>query len=82
VLSLQFTHVRSFCLEKQVAKAGSGFNVGLYCVTTTWQQIVKSSLHIMIAGILLHVTVERRNLGMECSKTVIADSGKPVLYTM
>jgi len=53
-------------------------NVGFYCIAITWQQVVKGSLHIMIAGIFLHVTVECRHLGMQCRKTVIAESCKPV----
>jgi len=37
--------------------------VGLYCVTITWQQICKGSLYIVVAGVLLHETAERRHLG-------------------
>jgi len=51
--------------------------VGRYCVTITWQQTFKGSLvQIMVEGVLLHVTVERRHLGMYCSETVSAHSGK------
>jgi len=37
--------------------------VGLYCVIITGQQILKSSLYITVAGVLLHETVERTHRG-------------------
>jgi len=55
------------CLQRWVAKVVSGlfycWSFGLYCVTIACQQICKGSLHITVAGILLHETVERRHLG-------------------
>jgi len=32
--------------------------VGIYCVTVTWQQILKGSLQVTVVGFLPHVTVE------------------------
>jgi len=63
-MSLQFTHVPSFAGRGGLRKSRADFStVGLYCVTITWQQICKGSLHITVAGVLLHETVERRRLG-------------------
>jgi len=44
------------------AEAGCS-TVGLYCVTITWQHTCKGSLHITVAGVMLHETVERTHLG-------------------
>jgi len=35
-------------------------SIGLYCVTIIWQQILKARLQVTVVGVLLHVTVERR----------------------
>jgi len=37
--------------------------VGLYCVTITLQKIFRCSDQVTVAGILLHVTAERRLSG-------------------
>jgi len=51
------------CLQRGLRKLRADCSaVGVYCVTTTWQQIFKSSLYITVAGVLLH-TVERTHLG-------------------
>ena len=52
--------------------------VGLYCVTITWQQILKGSRYITGAGVLLHETVERRLhiLAGNAARQWHADSGK------
>jgi len=50
-------------LQRQVAMGADCSTVGAYCVTITWQQIFKCDLHVRVAGILLHVTVEHRHLG-------------------
>jgi len=66
VMSLQFTHVRSFAGRGHVAKLSRELfycTVRLYCVTKTWQQIFKGSLQVTVMCVLLHVTVQRRHLG-------------------
>jgi len=63
-MSLQFTHIPSFACRGGLRKSRSDCSaVGLYCVTTTWQQILKNSLYITVADVLLHETVERTHLG-------------------
>jgi len=52
------------CLQRRLRKSRADCSlVGLHCVTITWKQIGKGSLYIMVAGVLLHETVERRRLG-------------------
>ena len=64
VMSLQFTHVPSFSCRDTLRNLRADCSiVGLYCVTITWQQILKGSLQVTVEGVLLHVTVERRHLG-------------------
>jgi len=64
VMSLQFTHVPSFACRGGLRKSREDCStVDLYCVTITWQQICKGSLHITVAGVSLHEIVERTNLG-------------------
>jgi len=63
-MNLQFTHVASFACRGGLRKLRADCStVGLYYVTITWHQICKGSLYIMVAGVLLHETVERRRLG-------------------
>jgi len=49
-MSLQFTHVHSFCLQTQTLRnLPEHFStVALRCVTITWQQIFKGSLQVTI----------------------------------
>jgi len=63
-MSFLFTHIPSFVCRGGLRKSRSGCStVGLHCVTITWQQICKGSLHITVAGISLHETVELTHLG-------------------
>jgi len=39
-----------------VFKVITGSRVGLYCVTTTWQQIFIGSLQVTVESVLPHVT--------------------------
>jgi len=64
VMSLQFTHVPSFVCRGGLRKSRADCSaVGLYCVTITWQQILKTSRYIAVAGVLFHDIVERTHLG-------------------
>ena len=58
-------------LQRQVAKLASRL-----VITITRQQILESSLQATVAGVLPHVTVERRHLGRYWSETVAVDSSK------
>jgi len=52
-----------YCLQGQVAKlAADCFTVGLYRVIITWQQFFKCSLQVTTLGVLLYVTLERRQV--------------------
>jgi len=65
-MNLEFTDVRSFACRGRLRKVPSDCStVGISCIKITWQQIFKCSLHVTVAGDLLHVTVERRHLGRQ-----------------
>jgi len=51
VMNLQFTRVRSFACEDRLRNLLADCStVGFDCVTITWQQIFKGSLHVTIVG--------------------------------
>jgi len=63
-MSLQCIHFPSFACRGRLRKLRAGCPaVSVYCVRITWQQIFKISLHVAVAGVLLHGTVERKHLG-------------------
>jgi len=48
----------------RLRKSGASYsNIGLRCVTITWQQIFEDTLQATVVGIFLHVTIECRRLG-------------------
>ena len=58
VVNLHFIHVRSFvCRGRLWNLRVDCSTVGVYCVSIAWSQIFKNSLHVTVAGVLLHVTV-------------------------
>jgi len=62
LVSLQFTHVRSFGYRDRLQNSRADCStVGLYCVTKDGK-IIKGSLQVTVAGVLLHVTVENRHV--------------------
>jgi len=84
VLSLQIIPVRSY------ARSGRWSNlravcsiVGLYCVTTTCQQIFIGSLQVTVESVLPHVTVEKHTFWQAyCSERVTVDSGKQRIFIL
>ena len=67
------------CLQRQVAKLASElFFHWPLLRTITWWQICEDALQATVVCVLPRVTIERRYLGRWCSKTVTADSGKPL----
>jgi len=77
VMSLQVTPVRSYaCRGRWSNLRAVCSTVGLYCVTTTWQQIFIGSLQVTVESVLPHVTVEKHTFWqVYCSERVTADSG-------
>jgi len=60
VMSLQITPVRSYASKGRWSNMRAVCStVGLYCVTTTWQQIFIGSLQVTLESVLPHVTVEK-----------------------
>jgi len=63
-MSLQFTHVPFFaCRGGYKSRERIVLLLVFYYVTITWQQISKVSLYMLVAGVLLHETVECRHFG-------------------
>ena len=82
-MSLQFIHVPSFACRGRLRKLRAGCSTdGLYWARIAWQQIFKGSLHVAVAGVLLHGIVERKHLGRQCNVTVTVDSGKARTFTL
>jgi len=77
-MSLQITPVRSYASKGRWSNLRAVCStVGLYCVTTTWQQIFIGSLQVTIESVLPHVTVEKHTFWqVYCSERVTVDSGK------
>jgi len=64
MMSLRFTQICSFgCRGTLQNFREDCSNVGLNCVTITWQHICKGSLQLTVVGILPHVTDGNRHLG-------------------
>ena len=50
MLSLQFIHIRSFACRGRLRNLRAvGSIVGLYCVTITWQKILKARLQVTVS---------------------------------
>ena len=63
MMSLQFIHVHSFVCRGRLRNLQSDCsNVGLHCVTVTWQQIFKGSLQVTVANVLVHLIVVCRHV--------------------
>ena len=59
-LAYALAHVPSFACWGGLRKSRADCStVGLYCATITWLQICKDSLYNVVAGVLLHETVEQ-----------------------
>ena len=62
-MNLQFTHIRSNYLQRQVVRLASRLStISLYYVTITWQRIFKCSFEVTEEGVLPHVTVESSHI--------------------
>ena len=86
VMSLQITPVRSYaCRGRWSNLRAVCSTLGLYCVTTTWQQIFIGSLQVTIESVLPfpHVTVEKHTFWqVHCSERVTVDSGKQRIFIL
>ena len=83
-MSLQFAHVPSFACRGGLRKSRADCStVGLYCVTTTWQQIFKSSLYITVAGVFCYMRLLNVHiLAGNAARQWHTDSGKPRAFLL
>jgi len=58
VVTLQFNRVYSFASLRGLTWERFFSGVSVYCVTISWQQILKGSLQVTVEGILPHVAFE------------------------